>query len=177
MQTGRRPFGSHKPGGRVRLPGLQLDDRVPQLVEGSGREPDWCGFDSHLGHYGIVVQQEDARLARGKSGCESPRFHSRDASSSGLGVCLANRRSGFDSRPFHSVTGLWSNGMTPLWHGGSPGSTPGGSTGQWPVVSDQWPEKTKEHSVLGTPYSVLTTEGSRISVRRAALLTRTAPGR
>jgi hypothetical protein len=25
LQTGRRPFGSHKPGGRVRLPGLQLN--------------------------------------------------------------------------------------------------------------------------------------------------------
>jgi hypothetical protein len=43
--------------------------------------------------------------------------------------------------------GPWSNGKTPVWHAGSPGSTPGGSTD---------------------------TEGSRIPVRRAALLRRAA---
>lgn len=50
VQTGRRPSGSHKPGGWVQLPGLQLNDRVGQSAEPAGREPVQCGFDSHLGH-------------------------------------------------------------------------------------------------------------------------------
>ena len=142
MQTGRRPRGSHKPACWVRLPGLQLRSspasraaprlisvatgfdswagdcdrqrgRVPQLVEGSGREPDCCGFDSHPGH-----SSEDREQEAGDNGARGR---------GGLGVCLANRRSGFDSRPFHQA-GMWSNGKTPSWHGGDPGSIPGKST-------------------------------------------------
>ena len=73
LQTGRRSTGSHKPGLWVQLPGLQLIDWVGQSVEPAGREPAQCGFDSHPGHFGSVVQQEDSRLASGESGCNSLR--------------------------------------------------------------------------------------------------------
>jgi hypothetical protein len=60
---------------------------------------------------GAVVQQEDARLARGRSGCNSPRVHCRfrvmGSWSRWDDAGMACRQPGFDSRRVHSVV-LWS---------------------------------------------------------------------
>ncbi len=65
------------------------------------------GFESRADLWfeeeGLLVQQQDACLARRRSGCDSPAVHWR-------------------------TTGPWSNGTTPPSRGGDPGSTPGGST-------------------------------------------------
>ena len=55
---------------------------------------------------GRIVQQEDARLASGKSGGRTRSIHHLALSSTGWDACLSRRQSGFDSRQgYHSA--LW----------------------------------------------------------------------
>lgn len=99
--------------------------RVPQLVEGSGREPDCCGFDSHPGHFSGVRRQE-AKGRKQKAGSRKQRgawsrWSRRLSCKQKIRVRLpavpviglvvqredaaaAWRRSGFDSRRVHSAT-------------------------------------------------------------------------
>src|SRR5262245_58298063 len=80
MAAPRNGTGGSDRGGR---------EQRPRAVSGSQSRlragcREACGFYSHRGHsaptngakVGAVVQAEDARLARGRSGCNSPRVHS-----------------------------------------------------------------------------------------------------
>lgn len=78
--------------------------RVPQLVEGSGREPDCCGFDSHPGH-----SSED----RGQKPGVRKQYANRDCCLLSADYCLLN-------------LGPSSNRKTLASHARDPGATPGG---------------------------------------------------
>ena len=103
LRAGQCSAGSHKPGSQVRSLGPQLSMAgYAKPVKRPGRGPGVCGFDSHLGYCmvlrcyggtplwyggspgstpgwtsgnGLLVEEEDAAVARRKSGCDSPAVH------------------------------------------------------------------------------------------------------
>jgi hypothetical protein len=83
--------------------------------------------------------------------------------------------------PLKQKMGLWSKGMTPVWHAGNPGSIPGGSTRVCRVVDGRGvrspnikvrPTGVRFAPRCHHPHDDRTTDGSRIWLGRAALLTR-----